>query len=310
MNIFKDKNTSNSNINHLDKIIDSWAESISNEISERKFINIKEFKSFAKVRLFQSISDCIKIDIENLEDKRISLIDKVKTSKGKARNIMQTKLLKVNLEKKRANRLKHSLRDYNEYKQLSSYIKQRYGWDVMKDFYDNYLDKPKNMKNKTQPISKEQQSILQLISSGLDQNWHIAAAQLPNLSQPLSSKSIRKCILNNIKRTADFHKSFHQFDEEDKYDMLSVAYHFRDKPILKMQFYIYHNEDKTEIYQCNFKEGLGGYDEHYADLSFKHGFTLENAISGRLEDYYQEVIWMIKIKVMNIWKTTLKQYQS
>ncbi len=148
MEIFKNKNVSDSSIQELDKIINFWAETISQELSERRFLEVDDFSIFAKTRLFQAIFDCVKLDIQEIENKRIEMVETYGKLKGKDKFNFGTKIARVNLEQKRANRLKHSLRDYDEYKQLTKFITENYGWDVMKDFFDNYLDRKENYLNK------------------------------------------------------------------------------------------------------------------------------------------------------------------
>lgn len=148
MEIFKKKNISDSSLNKLNSIIEFWAKTISEELAERRFFEVEDFTAFVKIRLFQSISDCVKIDVQELESERARMVEEFGKAKGRRKLELGTKISKINLEKKRANRLKHSLKDYDEYRQLTIFIKERYGWNVMKDFYDNFLDRPENVKNK------------------------------------------------------------------------------------------------------------------------------------------------------------------
>jgi len=133
----------------LHKRMDAFAENIAKEVAEKRFYEIEEIKAIAKTRLFWAIHDCLQIQVTEKEKERRELVEAYGKVSGSHKTIkIGVEISKVNAEKKDANRLMHTIQDYNEYEQLKHYVKDKFGENAFFDFVNNYLDRQENRKRK------------------------------------------------------------------------------------------------------------------------------------------------------------------
>lgn len=131
----------------LHERMDAFAENIAKEVAEKRFYEIAEVKAIAKTRLWFAIYDCLQLQVTDKEKELRKLVEEYGKAKGN-RIQLGTVIAKVTSEKKDANRLMHTMQDYNEYEQLKKYVKEKCGENIFMDFVNNYLEKPENRKRK------------------------------------------------------------------------------------------------------------------------------------------------------------------
>jgi len=144
MNLFKE----------LHNIMDEFSEKIAIEISEKRMFQISEIKAIAKVHLWFSIKECLKLQITELEKKHRHLSELYNNQNvpNYKKIKIASDLNKLKSEKKDANKLLHIIFDYDEYTQLKKYIEQKYGYSILEDFYENYCNSDSFKKRKTENL--------------------------------------------------------------------------------------------------------------------------------------------------------------
>jgi hypothetical protein len=127
----------------LDKLMNEFSENIAAEVSEKRMYEVAEVKAIAKTRLWFAITQCLQLQVTEAENRRRGLVQLYHDQRlpNWKRIKLQAELAEVTAEKKDANRLLHTMADYNEYEQLRHYIRDKYGYEALKDFYDNYCNK-------------------------------------------------------------------------------------------------------------------------------------------------------------------------
>lgn len=133
--------------NELHSRMDFFADEIAKEVSEKRYYEVAEIRAIAKTRLWFAIYDCIQLQVTEKENERKKLVNEYAKAKEDRIKIGAV-LSKVNAEKKEANRLLHTMKNYNEYEQLKHFVKNRIGKEVFDDFIKNYLNRPENIINK------------------------------------------------------------------------------------------------------------------------------------------------------------------
>ena len=122
-----------------------YATQISKELAERNIYDPKEFQAFLKVRLHDAINEIVSIETEDLEKQRQDLAAQLTPNISKQEKLrIEYKLKVLRPRLKELNRVKKSFEDYSEYVQLKHYIEERYGYGVIEDFYQNYLNRDQN----------------------------------------------------------------------------------------------------------------------------------------------------------------------
>jgi hypothetical protein len=129
----------------LDNTIDNHAKIIADELAQRNIYDPKEFQSFLKTRLYFALEDLVKIETSDLELQRNKLKETLlpELPIHKKREI-ENQLSSISSKLKRINRVRLSFRDYDEYKQLQHFLDDKFGHDVLVDFYENYLNRNEN----------------------------------------------------------------------------------------------------------------------------------------------------------------------
>jgi hypothetical protein len=126
----------------LEDSIKHFAEMISAELAERRIYDPKEFEAFIKTRLYAAVYELVKIESSDLEARRNVLVDAYTSNipeyrKKELRNQLST--LKPRL--KELHRLRKSFDDYNEYKQLKGFVREKFGPEELDNFFQNHLKK-------------------------------------------------------------------------------------------------------------------------------------------------------------------------
>lgn len=137
-------------IQKVDEIVEQWANLISIEIAERALYNIDENTAFAKTRLLLALMDCLKIEVNEMEDRKRKMVSQYKDA-GKSAFELGVKIGELNKKIKESNRLRHTMKDLDAYMQLKNFVRSVFGKEALHDFYENYLNKPEN---KTNPGSR------------------------------------------------------------------------------------------------------------------------------------------------------------
>ncbi len=140
MNIFKE----------LHETMDFFAENIAAEVSEKRLYEVAEIKDIAKTRLWIAISECLQIQVTDAEKRRRDAVAEYgKPGIPHWKKVeMGAQIAKINAEKKDANRLMHTIQDYDAFEQLKFYVKDKIGQEYYDDFFENYYNRPENKKRK------------------------------------------------------------------------------------------------------------------------------------------------------------------
>lgn len=122
---------------NIDTIISEWANVIAIDIAERRFYDKGEVAAYAKTKLFTAISECINIQVDNLIRERTDLTIEfnLPTTAVHRKMKIQAKLTELNLKIKERRYYQEKTKDTGECKALKKYINNRFGKDVMDDFY-------------------------------------------------------------------------------------------------------------------------------------------------------------------------------
>jgi len=131
--------------NALEDSIKHFAEMIAAELAERRIYDQKEFEVFIKTRMYAALHELVRIETFDLEEKRKSLVDAY-TSDVPASQKRQLKdqLSILTPRLKELHRLRKSFDDFNEYKQLKGFVKDKYGAEELDNFFQNHLKKESN----------------------------------------------------------------------------------------------------------------------------------------------------------------------
>jgi len=129
----------------LEDSIKDFAEMMTAELAERKIYDQKDFEIYIKTRLYFALQELVKIESFSLEEKRKGLVDEY-TSDIPAHQKKQLKrqLSMLTPRLKELHRLRKSFDDFNEYKQLKGFVKEKFGADELDNFFQNHLKKESN----------------------------------------------------------------------------------------------------------------------------------------------------------------------
>ena len=128
--------------NALEESIRHFAEMMAGELTDRRIHDRQEFEAFIKTRLYAALHELVKIESSDLEKKRNRLVETYTSNipefrKKELRNQLSTLTPKL----KELHRLRKSFDDYNEYKQLKGFVKERYGEEELDNFFQNHVKK-------------------------------------------------------------------------------------------------------------------------------------------------------------------------
>ena len=115
---------------------------IAAELAERRIYDQKDFEVFIRTRMYAALHQLVKIESFELEEKRKNLVDAYTSdipASQKRKLKHQLSLLTPRL--KELHRLRKSFDDFNEYKQLKGFVKDKYGVEELDNFFQNHLKK-------------------------------------------------------------------------------------------------------------------------------------------------------------------------
>lgn len=121
----------------MDNIIADFAKNIAEEVATKRFYEIDEVKAIATTRLSLALSEILKMQVLSQEDKRAELravFNDPRTPVWKKQKVMAA-LSKLNTEIKKVNKAVTARRDFDEYQKFRYFVQQRFGYDILKEFY-------------------------------------------------------------------------------------------------------------------------------------------------------------------------------
>jgi hypothetical protein len=141
--------------NALEASIRYFSEMIATELAERRIYDPKEFGAFIKTRFYAAMNELVRIESSDLEQRRNGLVEAYTSNlpafkKRELKNQLATLTPKL----KELNRLRKSLDDYNEYKQLKGFVREKFGEAELDNFFQNHLKKENHEIRSTKQINK------------------------------------------------------------------------------------------------------------------------------------------------------------
>lgn len=121
----------------FDSLIDQHAETLINQLTKTTIWDLKTMKLTASVYMKSVLSDClnVKSDSVNLEyEKYKKILSKPGIDKG-TRIMAERNLSKINIQRKKVNVILNNLQKEKEYQELKSFISNKFGNEVMQEFY-------------------------------------------------------------------------------------------------------------------------------------------------------------------------------
>lgn len=121
----------------INKIIEDFAKNIADEVATKRFYEVEEVKAIATTRLSLALTEILQMQVLSQEDKRAELraiFNDPKTPPWKQRKVM-AELTVLNTEIKKVNKAVTARKEYNEYQKLRHFVKERFGYDVLIEFY-------------------------------------------------------------------------------------------------------------------------------------------------------------------------------
>lgn len=123
--------------NTVEDVVKDWCRTISVDIAERRFYDIKEIEAYASVKLKTAITECLKIQLSDLEIQR-----KVWTIKfnrpgisGQEDQKIKAILAELNFKIKEHNRFLEKQRDEEDMKKLHRFLVDKFGKDIVSDWW-------------------------------------------------------------------------------------------------------------------------------------------------------------------------------
>jgi hypothetical protein len=128
--------------NALEDSIKHFAEMIAAELAERKIYDQKEFEVFIRTRMYIALHELLKIESSELEEKRKGLVDAYTSDiPASQKKQLRHQLSILTPRLKELHRLRKSFDDFNEYKQLKGFVKEKFGAEELDNFFQNHLKK-------------------------------------------------------------------------------------------------------------------------------------------------------------------------
>jgi len=121
----------------INKIIEDFAKNIAEEVATKRFYEVDEVKAIATTRLSFALTEILKMQVLEQEDKRAELravFNDPGTPIWKRRKVM-AELTLLNNEIKKVNKAVAARREFNDYQQLRYFVRQKFGQDTLAEFY-------------------------------------------------------------------------------------------------------------------------------------------------------------------------------
>ena len=126
----------------LEDSIKKFSELIATELAERRIYDPKEFEAFIKTRMYFALHELVKIESSDLEQQRKGLVDAYTSAlPANYKKQLRDQLSALTPKLKEMNRLRKSFDDFNEYKQLKGFVKEKFGEEELTNFFQNHLKK-------------------------------------------------------------------------------------------------------------------------------------------------------------------------
>lgn len=122
----------------INKVIEDFAKNIAEEVATKRFYQIDEVKAIATTRLSLALTEILQMQVLSQEDKRAALravFNDPGTPKWKKNKVM-AELAILNTEIKKTNKAVTARKDFDEYQKFRYFIQQRFGYNVLTDFYE------------------------------------------------------------------------------------------------------------------------------------------------------------------------------
>lgn len=138
-------------ISKIRETISSFAKSIAVEVADKRYYNVDEIKLIAETRLEFALWDIVQINVLLFESEKERLIVEYTdpSTPNWRKQKLQGEIRRIGNAKKKFNRVHSSLSDYNEYRQLKTFVTTKFGEEVLRDFIDNFLNKEENVLHKS-----------------------------------------------------------------------------------------------------------------------------------------------------------------
>jgi|GEM_PF-4246363 len=122
----------------IEDIVVEWSDTIANDIAERRFYNKSEVAAYAKVKLFTAITECIAVQVDELEKERVAL--KVKFNNPSTPSYIkmniQARLTELKLQIKERNTFNEIVTKQAEFGALKNFVKNKLGVEALEDFFE------------------------------------------------------------------------------------------------------------------------------------------------------------------------------
>ena len=125
----------------------SYAERLANDIAEMRMMDIDELKIKIRVQMLLAFQKILETSIDDLEGMRNKLWRKAESEvpNGYERQKLQDKLSVIKGELHQKRKSLNSIREFNEYTHLKQFVRDKYGNDVLKEFFKSAEEYQKNI---------------------------------------------------------------------------------------------------------------------------------------------------------------------
>lgn len=129
-------------LSDVDSILEVYANNISKEIIERKVFDVEEIKLLLKIRLLFFFNEYMRMLSDDMDDeyRRLKILVQSKSTPVNKIEGYKKRLIDIKGQRANINRGLTALKEYDEYRQLKIFVRDKYGCEVIEDFYHNYLN--------------------------------------------------------------------------------------------------------------------------------------------------------------------------
>lgn len=126
----------------------AYAERLANDIAEMRMMDMDELKVKIRVQMLLAFQKVLESSIDELESEKNKIWRNAEahTPNGWQRQKIQDRLSVIKGELKEKRRSLSSVRSFNEYTHLKHFVLERYGNDVLQEFFKSAEQYQKNIK--------------------------------------------------------------------------------------------------------------------------------------------------------------------
>jgi hypothetical protein len=141
----------------LDAVVEDLSNIIAQEIADRRMRDTKDVAAYAKTRLYIAIKECLKIQLSSLEIRKAELSKMAQSpqSNGYQKAYAHSELAIIKKQLKEIHLTLSGITDFDEYKQLKRFVREKYGYDALQDFVANWLNEDEYRNRKRTETIKE-----------------------------------------------------------------------------------------------------------------------------------------------------------